>query len=148
MKINIKKTFICSLLEVQKKKLSSFYRNNFKHKFLFINKNWQWLYRVDFKKKIYPLALFVDGKMIGHSGNMPFEFLINKKKYISSWFIDFKIDPKFQNQGYGTYLVQEWKKKIQIGFAVHVAHTPLGSETFVRVEPDFRNIFEERMPIL
>ena len=48
---------------------------------------------------------------------MPFELLINKKKYISSWFIDFKIDPKFQNQGYGTYLVQEWKKKIQIGFA-------------------------------
>jgi len=117
MKINIKKTFICPLLEVKKEILSSFYMNNFKDKFLFINKNWEWLYRVNFKKKIYPLALFVDKKMIGHSGHMPFEFLINKKKYISSWFVDFKIDPKFQNQGYGTYLVQEWKKKIQIGFA-------------------------------
>ncbi len=54
MKINFKKTFICPLLKVKKEILSSFYRNNFKDKFLFINKNWKWLYRVNFKKKFTP----------------------------------------------------------------------------------------------
>ena len=48
---------------------------------------------------------------------MPFELLINKKKYLSSWFVDFKIIPKFQNYGYGSYLVEEWIKKVQIGSA-------------------------------
>jgi len=111
------KNSVCSLLKVNKRTLTSFYRKNFQRKFLFINKNWKWLYRVNFKKKINPLALYTNNKMVGHSGHMPFELMVKKRKYISSWYIDFKIDPKFQNQGYGTFLSQEWKKNIEIGFA-------------------------------
>ena len=117
MKINNKKFFICSVLKVKRKTLSSFYKQNFRNKFLFINKNWKWLYRTNFKKKVYPLVVLRDNKIIGHSGHMPFELLINKKKYLSSWFVDFKIIPKFQNYGYGSYLAGEWIKKVQIGFA-------------------------------
>ena len=117
MLVNNKNFFVNSLLKVKKNELRYFYNKNFKNKFVFINNNWKWLYRTNFKKSVLPLAIFKNNKMIGHSGHIPFKYSIQKKKYLSSWFVDFKIIPEFQNCGYGSYLTQEWVKNIQIGFA-------------------------------
>ena len=107
---------IYEILSIEKNILDYFYKKNFKNKFGFISKNWKWLYRIDFRKKISSLAIFFNKKMIGHSGVIPFQFLVDKKRYLASWFVDFIILPKFQKYGYGTKLAKNWEKRTKIGF--------------------------------
>ena len=46
-----------TILEVDKKILFKFYKKNYFKKFLFLKKNWKWLYRINFSKKIQPIVL-------------------------------------------------------------------------------------------
>ena len=112
----INKSKIYNITSIKKEILINFYKKNFKKKFYFIRNNWHWLYRINFKKKISSLSIFFNKSMIGHAGSMPFEFIVDKKKYVSSWFIDFIIDSNLQKSGLGTNLAKYWAKKINIGF--------------------------------
>lgn len=115
MKINNSYFKIKTILNVNKKKLFKFYCNNYSKKFFFLKKNWKWLYRVHFSKKILPIIFLKDNKIISHSGSIPFNIYINRKIYIASWFVDFLIVPKYQRKGIGSNLVKIWMKKRDVG---------------------------------
>ena len=104
-----------SISDVEKKKIFNFYRNNYSKKLLFLKKNWKWLYRVNFSKKNLPHVLLKHNHVVSHSGSIPFHIKINKKNYLSSWFVDFSVVKKYQRMNLGTELAKIWMKKKDIG---------------------------------
>ena len=67
----------------------------------------KWLYRL---KPDYPepLYLLYNDKIIGQAGLIPNEIILNSKKYIAIWFVDFIISEEYKRKGLGTILAKKW----------------------------------------
>ena len=103
------------IFKVKKNILFNFYKKTYFKKSSFLIKRWKWLYRLNFKKKIFSYILLKEKEIIGHAGKIPFDINIDNKKVLGSWFVDFSILKDYQNKKYGTLLVEKWMKNVGIG---------------------------------
>jgi RimJ/RimL family protein N-acetyltransferase len=106
--LNKKDIKVLSACDVDEKALIEFYRQAYPGRLKSLSNNWRWINRTDFHNEEIPLILKYNDIVIGHSGIMPFNFLLNGLKQNAGWFIDFKLLDEFQRQGYGTMINARW----------------------------------------
>jgi hypothetical protein len=108
---------VLSACDVDEKSLLDFYRQAYPGRILSLGNNWRWLNRTDFHNDKIPLVLKYRDRVIGHSGIMPFHFLLNGVRQNAGWFIDFKILDEYQRKGLGTLINAKWMEFPQCSLA-------------------------------
>ena len=61
------------IFKVKKNILFNFYKKTYFKKSSFLIKRWKWLYRLNFKKKIFSYILLKEKEIIGNAGKIPFD---------------------------------------------------------------------------
>ena len=102
------KFHIKKISEVDKEKLSQFYKNSFNYEKPILD-NYNWRYRSGFNG-FEPLVLEVNHQICGHAGLIPVNLKVNNKVEKAIWFTDFYINSEYRSKGYGTKLTKEWMK--------------------------------------
>lgn len=110
LSINKNEITIHSACNVDSTILNEFYRQAYPERINYLKTNWRWLNRTEFLDNNIPLVLVFNKQVIAHLGMIPFKALIGGNKYLASWYIDFKILPKFQRQGLGKIMIGEFTK--------------------------------------
>jgi hypothetical protein len=84
-----------------------FYKKAFPERFNSLQKNWQWLNRIEFYDYSTPYLMIYKNQLIGHNGIMPFHISISGNKQTCAFFFDFIILPELQGQGLGGIIIKK-----------------------------------------
>jgi len=105
----LEKCKVQNITEINKERLSTFYKKIYPERYKSLTKNWQWWYR-SAQNNSAPLILTLDNEVIGQAACLPTELLISGEKIQAIWFQDYAILPKFMGMGLGKLLSEKWMK--------------------------------------
>lgn len=104
--------------EVPEDALKEFYSKMYPSRSVFLGRNWRWLYRAGrFDKIDGPWVAVLDGKVVGHAGQIPVYIKSKNEIKTGLWFPDLGILPELQGAGAGKKIVSAWMDSCSIHMA-------------------------------
>jgi GNAT superfamily N-acetyltransferase len=106
---NAEKVLIQKATEVPETALHAFYETMWPSRAPFLKRHWRWLYRVGAYASMQgPWVAVLEGKVIGHAGQIPVTLRLDGKENDAIWFPDLGILPDYQGLGLGKRLTKVW----------------------------------------
>lgn len=105
--MNFNNIYFKKLSELNNVELVECFNKFYPEKSKFLIKNWKWIYRVKLFD-LYPLIMMQEKEMVGFAGSISTYITMHNNIKKAKWFVDFKIDKKKRNIGFGKILTQKW----------------------------------------